>query len=56
MAIISKFFDDLMIYIIREYAGKKRKIFLNVSPLEIMDILLSFFLKYPVFISVQTKA
>ena len=31
MAIISKFFLDLMDHIIRKYAGKKMKYFLNVS-------------------------
>jgi hypothetical protein len=40
MAIFSKFFGDLMSHIIREYAGKKIKLFLNVSPLRIVNILL----------------
>ena len=40
---LAKFFDDLMNHIAREYAGKKIKLFLNVSPLKIMDILLSLF-------------
>ena len=31
MAIFSKFFDDLMSHIIREYAGEKMKSILNVS-------------------------
>ena len=43
MAILTKFFGDLMNHIIREYAGEKIKLFLNVSPLKIMDILLSLF-------------
>ena len=43
MAILTKFFGDLMNHIIREYAGKKIKLFLNVSPSKIMDILLSLF-------------
>ena len=48
MGIFSKFFGDLITHITREYAGKKIKSFLNVSPLEIMDLLLSVFW-YPVF-------
>ena len=40
LPIFSKFFGDLMSHIIREYAGKKIKWFLNVSPLTIMNILL----------------
>ena len=44
MAILTKFFGDLMNHIIREYAGKKIKSFLNVSLLKIMDILLSVFM------------
>ena len=43
MAISTKFFGDLMNHIIGEYAGKKIKLFLNVSPLKVMDILLSLF-------------
>ena len=43
MAVLTEFFGDLMNHIIREYAGKKIKLFLNVSPLKIMDILLSLF-------------
>ena len=43
MAILTKFFGDLMNQMIREYAGKKIKLFLNVSPLKIMDIFLSLF-------------
>jgi hypothetical protein len=43
MAILTKFFVGLMNHIIREYAGKKNKLFLNVSPLKIMDVLLSLF-------------
>ena len=43
MAILTKFFGDLMNHIIREYAGKKVEIFLDVSPLKIMAILLSLF-------------
>ena len=41
MAIFSKFFGDLMSHIIREYADEEIKYFLNVSPLKIVDILLS---------------
>ena len=37
---LKKIFDDLVSHIIREYAGKKRKWFLNVSPVTIMNILL----------------
>ena len=44
MAIFSKIFGDLMTHITREYAGKKMKSFLNVSPLKIMDIILSVFM------------
>ena len=43
MAYLTKFFGALMNHIIREYAGRKIKFFLNVSPLKIMDILLSLF-------------
>ena len=43
MAIFSKFFGDLITHITWEYAGKKMKSFLNVSPLKIMDLLLSVF-------------
>ena len=39
-AILTKFFDDLMNHINREYAGKKKKLFLNVSPLIIVNLLL----------------
>ena len=39
----SKFFGNLITHITREYAGKKIKSFLNVSPLKIIDILLSVF-------------
>ena len=37
---LAKFFDDLMNHIAREYAGKKMKSFLNVSPLPIVNLLL----------------
>jgi hypothetical protein len=37
MAIFSKFFGDLMTYIIREYAGKK---ILDLSSLTIVNLLL----------------
>ena len=40
MVILTKFFDDLMNHINREYAGKKKKLFLNVSPLIIVNLLL----------------
>ena len=40
MAILTKFFDDLMNQKTREYAGKKMKSFLNVSPLTIVSLLL----------------
>ena len=40
MAILTKFFGDLMNHIIREYAGKKMKLFLNVSLLTIVNLLL----------------
>ena len=40
MDIVTKFFGDLMNHIIREYAGKKMKLFLNVSPLTILNVLL----------------
>ena len=41
MAILTKFFGDLMNHIIREYAGKKMKLTLNVSPLKIVNSLFS---------------
>ena len=44
MAIFSKFFFDLITHVTREYACEKIKSFLNVSPLKIMDILLSVFM------------
>ena len=44
LAIFSKFFGDLMSHSVREYAGKEMQQFLNVSSLEIMDILLSLFM------------
>ena len=40
MAILTKKFGDLMNHITREYLGKKMKLFLNVSPLTIMNLLL----------------
>ena len=40
MAILTKNFGDLMNHITREYLGKKMKLFLNVSPLTIMNLLL----------------
>ena len=40
MVILTKFFDDLMNHITREYAGKKMKIFLKVLPLTIVNLLL----------------
>ena len=40
MPILTKFFDDLMNHITREYAGKKVKLYLNVSPLRIVNLLL----------------
>ena len=41
MAILTKFFGGLIMnHIIREYAGKKMKLFLNVSPLTILNVLL----------------
>jgi hypothetical protein len=40
MAILTKFFDNLMNHITRKYAGKKFKLFLNVSPLTIVHLLL----------------
>ena len=40
MAILTKFFDNLMNHITREYAGKTMKLFLNVSPLTIVSLLL----------------
>ena len=40
MAILTKFFGDLMNHIISEYAGKKMKLFLNVSPLKNVNLLL----------------
>ena len=39
-AILTKMFRDFMNHIIREYAGKKIKVFLNVSPLTIVNLLL----------------
>ena len=53
MAILTKFFDNLMNHITREYAGKKIKLFLNVSPLTIVHLLLwpfkvaSLYFKFP---------
>ena len=43
MAILTKLFGDLMNHIIREYAGKKIKLFLNATPLKIRDNLLTLF-------------
>ena len=43
MAILTKFFDDLMNHIIREYADEEMKYFLYILPLKIMGILLSDF-------------
>ena len=43
MAILTKFFGDLMNHIIKKYAGKQIKLFLNVSSLKFMDIVLSLF-------------
>ena len=40
MAILTKFFDDLMNHIVREYAGKKMNLFLNVLPLTNENLLL----------------
>ena len=40
MAILTKFFDDLMNHIVREYAGEKMNLFLNVSLLTIVNLLL----------------
>jgi hypothetical protein len=40
MAILTKFFDDLMNHIVREYAGVKMNLFLDVSPLTIVNLLL----------------
>ena len=40
MAILTKFFDDLMNHIVREYAGEKMNLFLNVSPLTIVNLIL----------------
>ena len=40
---LKKIFEDLMNHIIMEYAGEKIKQFLKVSPLKIMDFLLSLF-------------
>ena len=49
MAIFSIFFGDLMTYIMREYAGKKRKLTLNVSTLKIINILLSLFKAFSLY-------
>ena len=40
LAVLTKFFGDLMNHIIREYTGKEIKLFLNVSPLTIVNLLL----------------
>ena len=40
MAILTKFFGDLMNHIIREYAGEEMKLFLNVSLLTIVNLVL----------------
>ena len=40
MAILTKFFGDLMNHIIREYASKKIKLILNILPLTIVNLLL----------------
>ena len=40
MAILTKFFDDLMNHIGREYAGEKMNLFMNVTPLTIVNLLL----------------
>ena len=40
LAILMKLFGDLMNHITREYAGKKISLFLNASPLTIVNLLL----------------
>ena len=40
MAILTKFFGDIIDHITREYAGKKMTLILNVSPLTIVNLLL----------------
>ena len=40
MAILTKFFGGLMNHIIREYEGKKIRLFLNVSHLTIVNLLM----------------
>ena len=49
--IFSKFFGDLTSHIIREYADKEMKLFLNVSSIKIMDILLSLFMVFTLYIA-----
>ena len=44
LGIFSKFFGDLMSYIIREYADEEIEYFLYIWPLKIMGMLLSVFL------------
>ena len=55
MAILKKIFGDLMSHIIREYAGKKIKWFLNVSPLTIVNILLWPFMVFSLYIHAFSK-
>ena len=55
MAIFSQFFVDLMSHIKREYAGKKIKWFLNVSPLTIVNILLWPFMVFSLYIHAFSK-
>ena len=53
MAILTKFFDDLMNHITREYAGEKMKLFLNVSTLTIVNLLLWPFKVASLYIKIQ---
>ena len=49
LALFSKFFSDLMSHMIREYAGKEMKWFLNLSSIKIMDIILSPFMVFNLY-------
>ena len=51
--IFSKFFGDLTSHIFKEYADKEIKSFLDVSSIKIMDILLSLFMVFSLYIMIH---
>ena len=56
MAILTKFVCYLMNHIIREYAGKKIKSFLNDSPLTVVNLLLSPFKVSTLYVSLIQRS